>query len=99
MIMSIILGPLLTKAYTKFEAKKEEKNRQIKYKKYIDHKKFEIKKGINEQEETLKNTYLSASACASIIINKSPSLWQRRIQDEDYLEVNLGLGNLPMKIT
>ena len=36
--------------------------------------------------------------CASIILNKQVNLWERRKEDDDFLTVSLGLGQLPMDI-
>ncbi len=98
MVASVILWPLLTKWYTKFDNMKKERKRQKKYRKYIEAKKFDIKTAIAQQTDSLKRSYLTAYEASQVILGKSPTLWQRRISDSDYLDVNLGSGDIPMKI-
>ena len=98
MFASIFIWPLLTKFYEKFDNGRKEHKRQKKYNKYIDSKIEEISKAKNEQMALLKMHYLSSEESAAVIINKSSMLWQRRIHDDDYLTVNLGMGNCPMLI-
>lgn len=98
MIASVFIWPLLTKWYTKFDNMKKERKRQKKYRRYIDEKKFEIKEAIKVQTDTLKRSYLTSYEASQVILGKSPLLWQRRIEDIDYLDVNLGSGDIPMKI-
>ena len=98
MFASIFIWPLLTRAYEKFDVLRKERKRQKKYNKYIDTKIAEISKAKNEQSSMLKMHYTSAEQSSAIIINKSAALWQRRIDDDDYLTVTLGEGNCPMLI-
>ena len=37
-------------------------------------------------------------SCQNTILNKMTRLWKRRIDDDDFLTVNLGFGNRPMNI-
>ncbi len=98
MIGSVFVWPLITRWYTKADSRKREKRRQKMYRAYIDEKKLEIKNAIKEQTDTLKRTYLTAYEASQVILGKSPLLWQRRINDFDYLDVNLGSGDIPMLI-
>ena len=98
MIASVFVWPLITRWYTKADNKKREKRRQKKYRTYIDEKKFQIKNAIKDQTDVLKRTYLTAYESSQIILSRAPSLWQRRINDFDYLNVNLGSGDVPMNI-
>ena len=98
MFASIFIWPLLTKFYQKIDNKIKEKKRQKKYSKYIDSKIEEISKAKNEQSSMLKMHYFSSEQSADVIINKSSLMWQRRISDDDYLSITLGIGSCPMKI-
>lgn len=98
MFGSVLVWPMISKAYQKKEQKRKEKERQKKYKQYIDSKREIIQKGITEQSTILKNNYPTTKECEQIILNKYMTLWQRRIEDKDFLELNLGIGNYPMKI-
>ena len=98
MFASIFIWPLMTRFYEKFETVRKERKRQKKYNKYIYSKIEEISKAKNEQTSILKMHYLSSEEASDVILNRSSIMWQRRVTDDDYLTVNLGTGNCPMKI-
>ena len=98
MILSLLLWPLITNAIQNHLDKKKELKRQEKYSEYIDEQKDLIIKEKTNQEEILKKSYVSLSECMDIIINKRDRLWERRVDDEDFLSVSLGYGSLPLKI-
>lgn len=98
MFASVFVWPLLTRVYQKFDNAAKERKRQKKYNKYINSKIEEISKAKNEQSSMLKMHYFSSEQSADVILNHSSLLWQRRISDDDYLTVNLGIGVCPMKI-
>ena len=98
MFASMFIWPFFTKAYEKRQKKKNEKLRQEKYSAYIEGKVNAIIETKKEQAITLNNNYPNTKECEQIILNKYTSLWQRRIEDLDYLEINLGKGSYPMKI-
>ena len=98
MFASVFVWPLFTKAYTKRQRKKNEKMRQEKYGAYIEEKRNTIVEAKKEQTIALNNNHPSTKECEEIILNRYTTLWQRRIEDEDYLKINLGKGSYPMKI-
>lgn len=98
MFASIFIWPLLIKMYNKSKKKRQEKKRQKKYSNYIDGKRKIISDELIKQKQILMNNYPSLAECQNIILNNQVTLWQRRIRDDDFLTVNLGYGNYPMKI-
>jgi len=98
MFASMFIWPTITRHYEKKSKSKKEKLRQQKYGSYIESKRNDIINAKNEQSKILNNNYPSSKECQEIILNKYTTLWQRRIKDEDYLVLNLGLGSYPMKI-
>lgn len=98
MFASVFIWPFFSKKYEKKLRKKNEKKRQEKYSQYIESKKQIIKQAKNEQQIILKNNYPNLLECTKIINNRLAVLWQRKIDDDDFLEVNLGIGTCPMKI-
>lgn len=98
MFGSMFLWPLLTKRYEKRRRKKNEKERQVKYSKYIDNKRKVIQNEVKRQSAILSMSFPTTLECQNIIANKETKLWERRIGDDDFLKVNLGLGNQDMKI-
>lgn len=98
MFASIFLWPLVSKKMEKKRKKENEKKRQEKYGEYIDKKRKVIAEELKNQQTILLNNYPNIAECEKIILNKYTSLWQRRVEDSDFLNVNLGFGNYPMKI-
>lgn len=98
MLASCLLWPILTKTYKKYSDKKFEKKRQKAYRKYLDKKEDEILLEMNSQKNTLIDNYFSVSKCQDIIRGHNVQLWQRRITDQDFLTIPVGIGNIPMQI-
>ena len=98
MFGSMFLWPLLTKKYEKKRKKKNEKERQIKYSKYIDDKRKVIQNEVKRQSTILCTSFPTTLECQNIIFNKNTKLWERRIGDDDFLKINLGIGDQNMKI-
>lgn len=98
MFASVFIWPLFTKRYEKKMKKKNEKLRQQKYSKYIEEKRKAIVEAKTQQTAILKNNYMSIDEAVETIIRRYTRLWQRRIEDDDFLDVNLGYGSYQMKI-
>ena len=52
---------------------------------------------MQKQKNILFDEFLSAEDCAQIILNKGSRLWERRINDDDFLSIRVGLGNVPLE--
>ena len=98
MFASVFIWPFFSKKYEKKMRKRNEKKRQEKYGQYIEGKRQIIIEAKREQSAILKNNYPDLKECLNIIYNRLTVLWQRKIEDHDFLEVNLGIGTFPMKI-
>ena len=96
MLLSMVMFPILNNKYDKKRQIKLEKRRQEKYKEYINKKIEQIDEIMNKQKNILYNKYISAQECAQIIINKNSRLWERRIEDDDFLSIRVGLGDVPI---
>ncbi len=98
MLFSSLLWPILTRKYQKFMDKIYEKKRQDLYKKYLEKKEHEIELELNRQRRLLIENNLSVKECQDIIKAHNIRLWQKRISDEDFLTLPVGIGNLPMQM-
>lgn len=98
MFTSVFVWPFITKAYEKKKKAKDEKERQIKYGRYMTGRINAIKNEIVNQEKKLLYNYPSTFECSEIIKGKTSRFWERRITDEDFGRINLGYGNTDMKI-
>ncbi len=98
MLTSTLLMPLAISKWQKKRDKKYEAKRQKKYSEYIATKQKEIDEIKEKQRKILFENYDTTEECTRIILNKSTRLWERIIQDPDFLSINLGIGNVPLDI-
>ncbi len=98
MFASVFIWPMFSRWYEKRIRLRQERERQEKYKKYIESKRQEIIKAKEEQTSILINLYPSSKTAEEVILRKYTTLWERKTEDVDYLCVNLGVGSFPMKI-
>lgn len=93
MIFGSMIMPKVTTAYTNKLRRKKEKLRQEKYSKYLSDKEKEIKDILDNQINVLKLNYPSQKDCVNLILNKDKRLWERQINDKDFLSLSVGIGN------
>lgn len=98
MLVSMLLIPILRRMIQKKISKKQEKMRQINYKRYINSKIMEINAIKEKQSKILRANYISAEQCERVVLEKSIELWERKITDQDFLCINLGVGNADLDI-
>lgn len=96
MLISMIILPILNTKYEKKRRKIKEEKRQIKYKEYIEGKIVEIDEEMFKQRSILLKNYVSVEECTKIILSKDVRLWERKSDDYDFLEVRLGIGEVPL---
>ena len=94
MLTSMLLMPLITKKYNTNKSVNDEKTRQKKYQKYMNKKFEEINNVMIEQKKILYRHYLDAENCQKIIMTRAERLWERTPNDDDFLDVKLGNGNV-----
>ena len=97
MICTMLLWPNLQKKYQKKQAIKHEKERQQKYSEYIESKRQKIQYEMKIQRQILIDNYLPLSAIKEIIYTKKRNLWEREIDQEDFLELRLGIGSTELE--
>lgn len=98
MLLTTILWPALNKRFQKHQKKIKEKERLEKYGKYLDTKQIEIKNEHALQKEILFENLIDLKACSEIIYKKTNNLWSRRIDQDDFLTVRIGIGNVPLNV-
>ena len=97
MLIAMILFPILNLKYEKNKKIKHEEKRQKRYRKYIDSKIAQIDQAMISQRKILLDNFVPIEECKRIILNKEPRLWERNIEDFDFLTVRLGIGNIPLE--
>ena len=98
MLVSIILFPILTAKYNRKKKIRYEEKRQTRYKEYLAKKKDNITKIMQKQKEILYENNLSPEECTQVILGRSGRLWERKIDDYDFLTVRLGIGDVDTEI-
>ncbi len=95
MIFSMFVWPFVTREYEKRQRIKREENRQQKYRQYLGTKRNEIMREFESQKKTIDENLVSTDVCYDSIINKRRTLWQRKLDQGDFLNVRIGIGNEP----
>lgn len=98
MIIGALLWPTATRLYNKRRTRKKEEKRKARYKEYLEKKKHEIILIKNRQRQILMETATSLENCKIIIDTKPRTLWERNIENPDFLQIRLGIGEVDTKI-
>ena len=96
MFCSMLIWPLLTRLLERKRRKKKERERIEKYSLYLENKEKEIQSIINNQTQTLKDKYITLADCQNIIVRKKSNMWERSLNQKDFLTLRLGIGNMPI---
>lgn len=96
MLSSIVIIPILTRMWEKKQRIKNEEKRQKRYREYINSKITLIDDIMKKQKKILYENYISAEECAKIIVNKGSKLWERKIDDDNFLTIRIGIGDMPL---
>jgi len=93
MMISILLWPLLTRRFNKKLKARRKKELIEKYTEYLKQKEKELQIEANLQKEILIENLISVEECLQIIKNGKMNFWDKRIEQSDFLEVRIGVGN------
>ena len=98
MLSGIIVWPILNRRYQNRKKLKLERKRQDKYSEYIKKKSKIIDDIMLKQRKILTDNYPDVKECERIIIKKDMRLFERRIDNSDFLRIRLGIGMLPLEV-
>ena len=96
MLCTMIIWPLISKTFQNKQRKKREKLRLKKYNEYVESKREHIQSEMKIQRQILIDNYLPLSSTKEIIYSKKRNLWEREIDQEDFLDLRLGIGSTPL---
>lgn len=96
MLISTILFPLLTEKYTEKQRREYEEKRVTAYTNYLQEKVREISAEKREEELALQANYPPMHIVMGYPVQKT-KLWERRKNDDDFLSIRVGSGQLPLK--
>lgn len=94
-MISSVFFPVLTQKYTKKQKEEYEAKRQEKYRKYLIGKKALIEKEVQYEKRILAKNYQELSQIL-LYAEDGKRLWERRVVDDDFLEIRIGHGCIPM---
>lgn len=89
-----ILTAVLTAIQNKTDFKKESKDRIETYQRYADNKKLDITAYRNDERDTLEQIYIDQNKEQTLLNNFSSTLFDRQPEDDDFLQVRLGVGTI-----
>ena len=98
MVLGTIIWPIFAKRFEKRARIADENRQKREYLSYLEKIEEEIEQEIRLQEEIKRENNPTLEECISRINNRHMSLWERSTFHNDFLEVMLGIGNLPMNL-
>lgn len=98
MLLGTMLWPIISKKYEKSRNKKKEKARLKKYQEYLDDIKSEVDDEIRLESEIIYENFNAPVYWSDIIQTKSRKLWERTSEQNDFLNIRVGLGEREAKI-
>ena len=101
MLLTSIFWPMLTKSYNRHLDKKNNRELYDKYLTYLNDKGIELEKEKTYQKSILLENLLSPLDCKKIIDTKRQGFWDKRRDQDDFLETRVGIGReeLQIKVT
>ena len=93
MLASTILWPTLTRMFNKVIKARRKRELINKYTKYLNKKREELETEQKLQKEILFENLIPISECLNIIQTARARFWDRRVDQNDFLQVRVGVGN------
>ena len=98
MLLSTLLWPALTRLFNKRVKANLKKETIQKYTKYLKEKEQELADEESLQRSILMENLIPAEQCLPIIKTAKINFWDKRIEQDDFLEVRIGVGNVPLDV-
>ena len=93
MVLSMLLWPNITRWYNKKTAKRKKEELIEKYGKYLEEKKHELIVEQKLQKDILIENLITTNECLNIIQKRGLNFWDKRVDQDDFLNVRIGTGN------
>ena len=97
MIMSMFLWPSLIRHFNRKNREENEYKTSLKFAKYFDEKKEELTQIALNQSIILNENLITVDECIKIINQKQIGFWDKRLDQDDFLEVRLGMGRQKLR--
>ena len=95
MLTTMLVLPMVSKMYTKHKKKVYERKRQATYSAYIARKREEFLTEMRREQQILIEKYIPLKEVGDIILFKKRNLWEKNMDDYDFLSLRLGIGSIP----
>lgn len=99
MLIGMIIIPKLMRNYQLKNEAKKEALRQEKYGEYLTKKEEEIVIVEKKQTSVLHSNAISIKECLDSINQKNRKFWERQKEEDDFISIRLGLGDIETKLT
>lgn len=96
MLISMLVWPIVTNIYNKKRRIKLRKEIIEKYDEYLAKKEKEIEEEAHLQKEILNENLITTSDCLEIISKKNVGFWDKRLDQNDFMNVRIGMGRQPL---
>lgn len=96
-MLSSLVFPVMNSKYSENQKKEYETKRIQKYTAYLRKKEEEILKEKAEEEKILNYNYPPLSEVLTFVSHQRNRLWERRNIDDDFLNIRVGVGNIPLQ--
>lgn len=94
LLITMLICPFIIKRHNK----KVDYNNDSEYEKYINDQNEIIEQNKIKQRNILIENNKDIIKCEKIILSDRANLWERKLGDEDFLNINLGIADLPINI-
>ena len=98
MLASMIVWPIITNQYNKKRRENQKTETIRKYDEYLKMKEKEIEEEVHLQKEILNENLITVNDCINIIQKKNVGFWDKRLDQNDFMNVRIGIGRQPLNI-
>lgn len=96
MLLGTVLWPILTKRHEKKKYAKQEEIRHEKFRNYLAEMEKVIEEERLHQQEILHENHVRLDQYIRRIKNRERNLWERAVGQNDFLQVRVGIGDVPL---
>ena len=98
MLASMLIWPIVMRIYNKRMKKRKRAELIFKYDEYLKRREKEIEEEVHLQRDILIENLITVNECLDIISKRNIGFWDKRIDQNDFLTVRLGMGRFPLDI-
>lgn len=98
MLATMIIWPFITRIYQKYLKKKKLKESVEKYLAYLDLKRQFLVNEHTLQSSILYENLITIEECLKILENRNLNFWDKRVDQNDFLNLRIGIGDFPLSV-